>query len=816
MAGELYESWVAYRYILEYLERTVKTDEDADDGNDRSLNDLDRGCEGRAKCVIMLILNNMIEKGNLLSVEKVQQLSRTVTRLFTGCDKIDQLSVEHRRRILWYEYTFDSDKITPFFIGCHQIFECVLYVIRSKLDHVENGLRFRLSLGFNQNDEDDAGEGELTRVRDLCGHLGYIRDSWLLLTEMYSMMVTLDRSSYLKYIHRVNTVSGINSPQMMTVTKRTYQLENHLNPTLFTDEKIKRAWRNAETSSDKHIYTICNALLDVHDAVSGAWTSHLVTATTLIGITMGTQGTPNTILADRVVRQLQDSRLLRLLGSCREHISTVGVELVIAKEMCDYPLSCHYLDLFDRESAYFGNHSVGLHFKWHADLVSKYVKRRPSMSEFYTQHLPRLKLEIIKSLGIETSNPRIRVAVGGNVTEFIDRVIHSVNPSRIYISRNEFLASSRKTIFRHLVAGTSIHSFDLPLDTIEGDHEQEEEQEQATKTGTDGVKETDKRTQQSIYDLLKHSDLEEAIEDDSNGNNNGSNNNNNDSNNNVDLVILSMVDSVSQHTFAMDEILNIIQLVRPNTTILIDITQSYFNLPHRWNDIITSYPNVLLVGSMIKHARCGEGLGFLVYNLENNIKPDSGWTSHLSGLVRNDSGHRTVAATNHTPPTRLINPVTHTQDHAQYGDGELVYDSDTKWEGGTNPNMLSVLVATDTLIMMPPLEQQYRYTQTLVELFLAKSNLKPIDDNKRNCQQSGLVLASSNTVTLRTPEHPDTLLSTLKLNNIHGIDYKHIDGCYLLRIGFGINNLRCDVERLSSLMGTSCPPYPSSPVGDSR
>jgi hypothetical protein len=168
-------------------------------------------------------------------------------------------------------------------------------------------------------------------------------------------------------------------------------------------------------------------------------------------------------------------------------------------------------------------------------------------------------------------------------------------------------------------------------------------------------------------------------------------------------------------------------------------------------------PNIFLVGSLIKHARCGEGLAFLSYaaavpmNLEQLVQqPASGWTAFLRGLRNNTTLDQQTNA--------------------------LLYDDPAlQWEGGTPAWLESAYIATRILKCLPSVEKQHDYVNSIKHDFLERTK------NMLSEQQVESV-SESNTLALPVSRIPDQKL-------LYGLDVKVLRGQTYLRIGFGIQNL---------------------------
>jgi hypothetical protein len=228
------------------------------------------------------------------------------------------------------------------------------------------------------------------------------------------------------------------------------------------------------------------------------------------------------------------------------------------------------------------------------------------------------------------------------------------------------------------------------------------------------------------------------------------------------VIFLSLVNSCTQRVQSIEWVRH----VPDRVIVVIDVTQAVANIPFenmRLGELATR-PNVFFVGSLIKHARCGEGLGFLTYSRgqDNSLpEPVSGWTSYLSGLQEN----RTVDF--HSSPPRLL------------------YDEGLEWEGGTPACIESAYIATRILMSMPPVSAQHDYVQRIQEAFLVRSA------HLLSTEQSDDIAARSGSNTLAIPV-PRVLNERLPF----GLDYKIVDATNYLRIGFGIHNLDYHLDAL--------------------
>lgn len=69
-----------------------------------------------------------------------------------------------------------------------------------------------------------------------------------------------------------------------------------------------------------------------------------------------------------------------------------------------------------------------------------------------------------------------------------------------------------------------------------------------------------------------------------------------------------------QASLSAPELRRILDAVPEEIPICFDITQSLCNVPINWGEVIRGHEGrVFLLGSFVKHGRCGEGVGFLVH-----------------------------------------------------------------------------------------------------------------------------------------------------------------------------------------------------------
>ena len=179
-------------------------------------------------------------------------------------------------------------------------------------------------------------------------------------------------------------------------------------------------------------------------------------------------------------------------------------------------------------------------------------------------------------------------------------------------------------------------------------------------------------------------------------------------------------------------------------------------------DVLATKANVFIVGSLVKHARCGEGLGFLTYSRGQDCiiqEPESGWTAFPSGLQENKT--------------------------ADFDSNHLLYDSGLEWDGGTPAWVESAYVATRIISSMPTIEDQHRYVKAIQEDFL---------DRAKHLLSEGQLASLSESNTLALPV--SKVVSPLPF----GLDYKVVNGTTYLRIGFGVQNLHYHLDTLMDVL----------------
>lgn len=424
---------------------------------------------------------------------------------------------------------------------------------------------------------------------------------------------------------------------------------------------------------------------------------------------------------DRVLKRLHDSRLLKALGSLRAPLSGIGVEMKQLHDYQTYPLADHYLDLFDDPGPEFGSHNVGFQPREYdlarQDFLQIRRRLRTSIWEHcYSKTRPALCRELGELLDVEDTS-LVKFGFGSNVTEVVARLIASFSVEcnlanyTVIMAQDEFVTLQRAAVsLARRGAIIQQTRSDKLADTVEG------------------------------IVLVKSKEMKQDAHDGT-------------------IIFVSLVNSCTQKVQSLDWVANL----PPSLVVIIDVTQAVANVPLSDYGIgnLAVKPNVFVVGSLIKHARCGEGVGFLTCatstgNLIHD--PDSGWASFLTGLRTNTT--------------------------VDFDKNRPLYDKGLEWSGGTPGWVEPAYVATRVLKVMPNVRTQHRYVQGLKQRFVDK--VRPLLSPEQSAHAMG---SDSNTVAIPLPRQPIDPLP-------FGLDYKVVNGTTYLRCGFGVHNLPYHVDTL--------------------
>jgi hypothetical protein len=426
-----------------------------------------------------------------------------------------------------------SVRLREHFVSHHQRIELILYALQPSLNRID-----QLVL-----EEGDLRVMDEQRAKQIHSECQYAASGWMSIAEMMTGVAKIDRIQYLEYVPHLAGVSGGNSPNMMVLSSRTGTLEKYFCD--FSDDELATAIRTQSPAGK-----VAEAFMDLLDALSRCWMQHVVTATTSIGITRGTKGTPNTILVERVLHRLHHSRLLRALGSLRAPLTGIGSEMVQLYEYQNYALAEHYLDLFEDPGCEFGTHSFGFPPKIYETARNKFIQlRRAHRSSiwklYYEEIRPNFVKELRKLLNVDDI---IDFGLGSSVTEVLSRLLLSLPTNiQVLIPEGEFVSNHRAAAIL-AQKGAAVTQVDW------GDLESARY-----------------RNWSDSNDEKKHDTLIRQI------------------------ILVSMIDSCTQRVLEIDWIRD----APLDAIIVLDVTQAVANIPLNLCDV-AKRPNVFVVGSLIK------------------------------------------------------------------------------------------------------------------------------------------------------------------------------------------------------------------------
>lgn len=717
-ASECYRSWTAYASLVEAAETT----------NYRSVwKILECSCCPEPHCWSQMPILPVPEhlRARIRWYDNVQQLPTVHSRCSTS---------KLTRPEIW--------KLQDHFVSHHQRIELILHCLKPSLDRIYAAV---------EPYADAIQDIPADTVEQVVEECRYAASGWYAAGQLVRGVAIMDRIQYLAYVPRLAGVSGGNSPLMMPLTARTGNMEGLLLQSMTTQELA----RAIQTRSPAGL--LAEAFIDCLDSLSRCWFEHVVTATTSIGITCGTKGTPNTVLVDRVLRRLHSSRLLQALGSLREPIVGIGVEM---HQLCNYqayPLADHYLDVFCDPGPEFGTHNVGWLPKEYDRARAEFLeirrsKRTAIWEHFYSETRPEFCRTLSDLLGIGSNTskeaPVVGFGLGSSVTEVLSRLVASL----------QLLVASSGG------GGGGGTNMNNKLSVLLADDEFVTMQRTAAILGQGGA----------MVERVPASELADRVIRRRNGHaDDDSSEEKKEQAPSItmvrQLVFVSLVNSCTQRVQPIDWVMH----VSSDVVVIIDITQAVGNIPlgPHGIDQLATRPNVFFVGSLIKHARCGENLGFMTYSCGPDrlvTDPASGWAAYCSGLRENkttdwSSSSCAGSSSNH----------------------RLYYDDGLEWDGGTPSWVEAAYVATRILKSMPNVHAQHDYVKRIQALFLEKA---------RHLLSSQQLAHVSESNTLAFPvSSPVAASTTLPF----GLDYKIVNGTTTyLRIGFGIHNLEYHLMEL--------------------
>lgn len=514
------------------------------------------------------------------------------------------------------------------------------------------------------------------------------------------------------------------------------------------------------------LYAQLTALHDFETAYLNFWAQHAILAATTVGIgNKGTQDMEVAALFRRVEYKLKKSAILqaisqygldvvpesphlyvhdedgRRIGTAvserleRMEISpnvepthNISIQQPLITEKSPYASwfeSQHMPDLNQYLS--FETYGMGLPLHFALESVQQSELNRHKLSnavwqEYFTKTLPAFQNTMKRVLQIDSA--AINITEGGNTTEFIFRLLSAFVDSQpiILTTDREFLAADRA--FR-----SGLHQVHFI--------------------------ETDRTSREAFIPTLMNT-LDQIK---------------------PDLIFISQVYSNSQWSLTFQELQTLIRHIPASSTLVIDITQGLCNVPMPWGQLLEGQSDIMLLGSCIKHARAGEGVGFLVHHKDAMLQTprQSGWTACLTGLATGTS-------------------IT--------SDNQLAFDQNSQWRGGTPANLAHVKLFQQTWDAVfaagETLASLHDYVQTMIQYFLGELEksagvLKATDLLNQTQLYRETAFASNTLVFANTAAF--TICENLQQAGI-GCDAKTINGQTYLRLGFGIEHGKSQIDYL--------------------
>jgi hypothetical protein len=459
------------------------------------------------------------------------------------------------------------------FVSHHQRIELILQALAPSLA--------RVSAYMKQQVQHDPTLLKMTDADAVCmiQECQYAADGWTAVGRLVCGVGThLNRLQYLHYVPSLAGVSGGNSPHMLHVSATTGSLEQYFGG--LSDAALATAIRQ-----DTPAGRVAQACMDLLDALSRCWLEHVVTATTSIGLTCGTQGTPNTTLVDRVLRRLYQSRLLRAFGSLRAPLTGIGLEMRQLHDYQTYPLAEHYLDVWDDPGCEFGTHSIGYAPTREYDQARvdfghiRRTKRTKLWEHFYSETRPAFCGQLRRLLGLsEEEEAAVDFGLGSSVTEVLARIVASV---QLLTPRSSSSSSSSKEL-QVLLADDEFVTF----------------QRVAALLGQQGSRVTRLPAKELMEYVSQLSDGLSPVDAPHHDENQVNEEKKDHETTPVrHLVLVSLVNSCTQQIMHIDWALRL--PLESGVVVVIDVTQAVANIPLQL-EAWARRPNVFLIGSLIK------------------------------------------------------------------------------------------------------------------------------------------------------------------------------------------------------------------------
>jgi|GEM_PF-4083277 len=762
LTEELYLAWAGVESILDYLEAPAMTDANAIDrakllieqlhiAIERTLNNsthVDPSRQGMDQCPLLNTVDKLVEN----SVNWSILLDTKIVSMFANAPRLPLVSKSPSidEATLLDHVVFDQKPgkissefkgIEVYFRGLHQISEVGFWVQRQLLKF------------YNSAD----------LLEDKCTSLHCMARMADRLSESIMCLKHLNITDYARYRPAISGTSGAGSRQLKFLQSQLEPISREFYDTCKAvlggsqdqDRKNQAKLILAQPDQYKDLYIHLQALHDFETAYVNFWAQHAILAATTLGIgSKGTQDMEVSSLFRRVEYMLKKSPLLQAVSefgiecvdqserlfehnvdgrrvghAVAERLNKVEHALIQSQSWSE---KSYYHRWFESDAVpdlneylHFETFGMGLPVVFALRVVEqtealRHANGNQSWQHYFTNSVPHFQSTLKNVLGL--SDSQYQVTEGANTTEFLFRLMSALpgdNP-HIKTTNREFLAADR--VFRSCPDQVDF----IPVPSRE--------------------------------DYLKQvlSGLEQQ----------------------PDLMFISQVYSNFQWTLSERELRSIVDACQSKTQLVIDITQGLCNLPTSWGKVLQEKPNVFLLGSCIKHARAGEGVGFLVHHPDNQLAMPaaSGWTANLAGLSTGQ---------NLTPK------------------GQLAFDPGGQWRGGTPANHAHLELFSQTWDAVfasgETLQSLHGYVQKLTRSFLAgltEHDVSVISAAQllNTDQMIRAPDAFSNTLVFKT-DKAQQLQEYLAALDIY-CDAKTIDGEQYLRLGFGIEHGQAQVNKL--------------------
>lgn len=662
--------------------------------------------------------------------------------------------------------------IEPFFRTMHQIIEVILYSLLDKMKVIIDAVK---TLEVKNAHISDKSKQDIY----------WLKKELALMTEFVNQMTShilllshMDSASYAEYRQTLIGASGGDSVQLRSFSRRIQQLY-----TCVPDELRSNALSALATpTQDKKLNYLITAIHQVQTAVNQFWLDHFILAVSTIGFVKGSQGLPVDRLLDFALGPIHASSILKLIGSlvhlypvqAKQVLRSDGKEQIIGESILTKLPDNYQVIAIAKESMpsknsgldglslrpitdelvyehspyvnwFYPGENTEFHFETHGyglmlqtaqkSTQATYQRLQQYQNDYWAYYfstvIPLFQQVLFHALEIPEKNG-YAVTIDGNVTALLERLLSALpdnDKNVILCTDKEFLTVQRALAGYQKTHPVQIIQIPLHLD-----------EENFSTPFIEAIKQ--------YRPQLK-------------------------------LVIFPPVASNWQMAWREDE-LNAVLASTKNIPVILDATQCCFNIPLSWGKLLKKRKDIFVLGSLIKHARCGAGGGFLIHPEQNSIishPTQSGWCSYLSGL----------------PMGQTMN-----------AQGELLYDERYQWFGGTpqNPFCIELFINTWGAILETgqTIQSMHQYIISLQQVFLAclaeklsaKTFSQLMIDSKRRQLSTNTI---SNTLVLQLlPNTAEKFVIAMRKAHFH-VDRREDR----LRIGFGIEHSVQEVKALADV-----------------